>query len=186
MQDLHDGAQPCKPQPHDDNLRILTDALQRGGTLIVRHDQSLLDDAKLQTWLKYVFPLSDTDRRLQLRAPTALCIHWLGFCGQRLGINRNYPIPRLQYLIENSFGLPSFIMPEDALLAALAHEQFTTERVKISGGGYGWAANIRSVTRHPQNLSRQVPLGALGQPGIVPPIKIRAIKIDTESIGGAQ
>lgn len=172
MHDLHDGAQARKPPLHEDNLRVLADALRRGDTLNVGHVERSLNQSELQVWLKHVFPLSDTERRLQLRAPTALCIHWLGFCGRRLGINRNYPIPILQYLIEKSFGLPSFIMPEDALLAALANEQFTTERVKISGGGYGWAANIRSVTWHPQNRSRQVPLTVLGQPGIVPPIKI--------------
>jgi hypothetical protein len=172
MDDLHDGAHSRKPPPYESNLRILTDALQRGGTLIVGRDCDMLDQMELQAWLKHMFPLSDTCRWLNLCAPTALCIHWLRFCGRRCGLNRNYPIPRLRYLIEDCFGLPSFAMPEDALLAALAHELFTTERVKINSGGYGWATNIRSVTWHPKNGTRQVPLTVLGQRGVIPPIRI--------------
>jgi hypothetical protein len=54
--------------------------------------------------------------------PTALCVHWLAFCGRRHGLNRSYPVPRLRYLIEGWCGIPCFSLPCDAVLAALTYQ----------------------------------------------------------------
>jgi hypothetical protein len=65
-------------------------------------------------------------------------------------------------------------LPCDAVLAALAYRCFSVDRVKLSGfhRQYGWVADIRSVTYLPRDPSRLVPLTALGERGVLPPIKI--------------
>jgi hypothetical protein len=154
---------------------ILAEALNRGAILGIGPYDSRFDLVELRSLLQRAFPVDDAYRRNQLVVPTALCVHWLAFCGRRHGLNRSYPVPRLRYLIEDSCGLPYFALPNDALLAALAYRGFSVERIKLSGfeAQYGWAANIRSVTYLPQDQSRLVPLAALGQGGVLPPIKIK-------------
>jgi hypothetical protein len=153
--------------------KVLSDALHHGAVLSIGRYDFRLELEVLQSHLRRILPIDDRYRRDQLVGPTALCLHWLGFTGRRHGLNRSYPLPRLQFLIENCFGFPSFTMPADAVLAALTYRGFSVDRVKLGNWQeFGWAADIRGATYLPGDLTRTVPLAALGQRGALPLIKI--------------
>jgi hypothetical protein len=160
------------PQLSTMDPQTLAAALQRGATLHLGRYEHPLRLSELQTRLKNAFAFDGDYRRNHLLGPTAICAHWLGFTGQRNGLNHQFPATFLHELITRCFGLDYAQVPMDAVLAGLIWQGFQVERVKAKGlAPFNWAANIRSVT-YPPGGDSLIRITELGKRCAILPIRI--------------
>ena len=155
------------------NPDFLKAALRRGAAVYIGRHSDRVDLTGLKSFLEGAFPFDDDYRHYQLIGPTAICAHWFGFTGRRVGLNHNYPATFLRDLIVGCFSLDYSDIPMDAVLAGLIRRGFEIERVKPkSAPVFNWAANIRTMTYSPQGGAKLIWISELGKPGAVPPIEI--------------
>jgi hypothetical protein len=162
-------------------------ALRRGAAVYIGRDSDPVDLTGLKLFLEGVFPFDDDYRHYQLIGPTAICAHWFGFTGRRVGLNHIYPATFLRDLIVGCFSLDYSDIPMDAVLAGLIRRGFEIERAKPKSAPlFNWAANIRTMTYPPQSGAKLIRITELGKPGAVPPIEISEQEIADGSTKSGQ
>jgi hypothetical protein len=166
---------------------FLAAALRRGATVYIGPHSDPVDLTGLKSLLEEAFPFDDGYRHYQLIGPTAICAHWFGFTGRRMGLNRVYPATFLRALIVGCFSLDYPDIPMDAVLAGLTRRGFEIERVKPKSAVlFNWAANIRTMTCAPQGGAKLIRITELGNPGAIPPIEISEQEIADGSTKSGQ
>jgi hypothetical protein len=178
--DFLGGTSPPRNSSADPDF--LKAALRRGATGYIGPHSDSVDLAALKSLLEEVFPFDDDYHHYQLIGPTAICAHWFGFTGRRIGLNHVYPATFLRALIVGCFSLDYPDIPMDGVLAGLTRRGFEIERVKPKSAVlFNWAANIRTMTRALQGGAKLIRITELGKPGAIPPIEISERDIACES-----